>query len=169
VRITVDSGPGLRVTEFRARGKDVIRQLASTLGASSGRPLGIRLYPTGLEPDAAASSSSVSADGSNSTVSSSTKRLSFRAIARIEPAIAANRNGTRQDSAADSQAGAATEEKEEGVDACQGVWGEIGAGSYANRGLTEFIFHLAGDGRARRIEAPAWQLVLDKAALAADS
>jgi hypothetical protein len=164
VRIAVDSGPGLRITEFRARGKDVIAQLGGTLGAGGGRStLGIRLYPTGLEPGTASHSGGSFTDSSSSSsaAAAATKRVSFRAIALREPPSpsAASPNGTRHDNSAGAEA----------ADECGVVWGAVGSLSYANRGLTEFVFHLADDGRARRLEVPAWQLVLDHDASAVES
>jgi hypothetical protein len=180
VRIAVDSGPGLRVTAFRARGKDVLALLTGDSGSSSSSAnpvFSIRLYPTGLESNAS------STDGSSSSSSSSataTKRVSFRAVYLPEPRRPTTNTSSHQAAgdgdtgSADGNASGDTDRAQEGQTAgaadreagCPGAWSVLDRHVYGSHAMTEVIFHLAADGQARRIELPAWQLVLERAAVA---
>jgi hypothetical protein len=183
IRIAVDNGPGLRVTAFRVRGKDVLARLTGDSGSSSSNSnnsssnnssanpvFSIRLYPTGLESNASAT------DGS----STATKRVSFRAVHLPEPRRP--RNNTSSHPAAgdgdkgsdDGNASGDTGRVQEGQTAgaadreaeCPGAWSVLDRHVYGSHAMTEVIFHLAADGQARRVELPAWQLVLERAAVA---
>jgi hypothetical protein len=149
VRLAVDRGPGLRATEMRVRGVDLVvnASVAAALASSGIDVQGVRLYPAGLASGGAEGNATRAGCVATSCPSAASAglRVSFRASERRE---LSRRRATARDT-------------------CRGNWAHD-RDVYGGADVYEIVFTLGADGRATRLESRGYRLVLDKVASSDD-
>lgn len=136
INITVDEGPGLLISQWISRGKDVLKSFEESI-ENEGLRLDVRLYPTGLKTKAG--------DGS---------KTSFRVFQQNLPVETASRNRTSSQN-----------NNLRFLSTCAS-WSGIDLRMYGLKADDHLVFNINRAGRAVEVELRALRTTLKKQAAA---